>query len=117
MIVVCICGFIMFIFDSALTQEKNTITILSCVMKLEIWNRDYEQVADEDHNYRYISKNMGGESRNDVVKNFMLQKGWDFKEQMGSALIFHKNDRTITVGTRQFSKHYFLWDVPKEIFN
>lgn len=115
-IVVLICGFIMIVFSSALNQEKNSIAILSSIIELEIGNRSYEQVVDENHQYQYVAENIG-ESRYEIVKKFMQQKEWDFKEQMGSGLIFQKSNRTITVETRQFSKYYFLWDVPKEIVN
>lgn len=52
-----------------------------------------------------------------MIKEFMKTKGWEFKEQMGSELVFEKDKKTINIVTRQYSKHYYIWGIPKEILN
>jgi hypothetical protein len=34
---------------------------------------------------------------------------------MGSGFIFEKNGQKAVVETRQYSKQYYIWDVPKEV--
>ncbi|MBM7661195.1 hypothetical protein JOC85_001967 [Bacillus mesophilus] len=100
-------------FGSALTQEENPIPILTAIMKLELTDKGYEKIPNSIDGVKYVSK----PNRNDpygVVKEFLLQEGWSFKEQMGSGLIFEKHDETFVVETRQYSKHYYLWNVPEE---
>lgn len=52
-----------------------------------------------------------------MVKEFMKDKGWSFKEQMGSGLVFKKGEDVVTISTRQYSRRYYLWSVPKEVHN
>lgn len=47
----------------------------------------------------------------------MKEKGWDFKEKLGSGLVFEKAEKTFVVETRQYSKHYILWNIPKKVLN
>ncbi|RNB88619.1 hypothetical protein EDM59_05760 [Brevibacillus nitrificans] len=104
-------GFIVLRFGSALSQEGNPVPILVSISKLEFTNSNFEQFFESDKKLRFVSKN-SGEFRYDVVKEFMKEKGWDYKDQMGSGLIFENDKQTIIVETRQFSRHYFLWDIP-----
>ncbi|MEK4297472.1 hypothetical protein [Paenibacillus sp. FSL R5-0914] len=106
-------GFIIFRFGSALSQEGNPVTILVSISKLEFTNSNFEQFSESDKQLRFVSKN-SGEFRYDVVKEFMKEKGWNFKDHMGSGLIFENDKQTIIVETRQFSRHYFLWDIPNQ---
>ena len=108
-------GFIVLRFGSALFQEGNPTPILNSILNLELSNSDYEQYSETNKRNRYVSENTGY-SRYDVVKGFMKEKGWYFKEQMGSGLIFEKNEKTVVVETKQYSKHYILWDIPAEVF-
>ncbi|MGG3889990.1 hypothetical protein [Metabacillus fastidiosus] len=113
---VLLIGFIAFRFGSALFQEKNPTLVLTSISNLERSNIDYELVSKTNKLNRYVSKNTG-DSRYDVVNEFMKEKGWEFKEQMGSGLIFEKNEKTLVVETKQYSQHYILWDIPHKVFN
>jgi hypothetical protein len=106
-------GFITFRFGSALSQEGNPLPILTSIYKLDFSNSHFVQYSKTDKGNRYISEN-SGESRFDVTKDFMKKKGWSFKEQIGSGLVFEKSGLNIVVETRQFSRHYILWDIPNE---
>jgi hypothetical protein len=87
--------FIVFRFGSALTQEGNPIPYLVAIL-------------------RYISEFEGKYPLGMAIES-METKGWKFTEQLGSGLIFEKGKKTITIETRQYSEHYFIWDIPKEI--
>jgi hypothetical protein len=112
-VVIIAAGLFAIRFGTALTQEGNPVPILLSISKLEFTNSDYEQFAESDQELRLISEN-NDEFRYDVIKEFMRMKGWEYKEQMGSGLVFEKDKKTLVVETRQFSKHYILWDVPKQ---
>jgi hypothetical protein len=109
-------GFLTFRFGSALSQEGNPIPILISISKIELSNSDYEWFSKTDKSNRYISENTG-ESRFDVIKDIMNKNGWDFKEQMGAGLVFDKGGQNIVVETRQYSRHYLLWNIPNEVLS
>ncbi|MCM3627769.1 hypothetical protein M3194_10360 [Paenibacillus glycanilyticus] len=50
-----------------------------------------------------------------IVKRYMKQRDWDYKEQMGSGLVFERNGESIVIETRLYTKHYYLWDIPNEV--
>lgn len=115
LVFVLLIGFIGLRFGAALTQEGNPIPIITSIIKLEILNSDYQLFSDTPSGNRYVSETES--SCHDVVKNFMKEKGWDFREQMGAWLVFEKNGKITTIETRQYSKYYFIWDVPNEALN
>ncbi|MGO4889006.1 hypothetical protein ACJ2A9_14725 [Anaerobacillus sp. MEB173] len=108
-------GFIGIRFGSALFQEENTTEIIATITKLEFSNSDYIQITDTSDGIRYVTKNKNG-SQEQIIKEFMEKNDWAFKEQMGAGYIFEKDGVTVVVETRLFTKNYFLWDVPKEVF-
>ncbi|HZH61140.1 MAG TPA: hypothetical protein VEY70_16570 [Metabacillus sp.] len=103
-------------FGSALTQEGNPIPYLIAIGKYELSNSGYEEVLETSNEIRYVSE-YEKKYPLGMAMEFMKMEGWKFKEQMGSGLVFEKNKEAITIETRQYSKHYFKWDVPKEILN
>lgn len=107
-------GFFALRFGSALTQEGNPISYLISIAKYELSNNGYEKVLETTNSIRYVSEYEKKYPLGMAIE-FMKRVGWDFKEQMGSGLVFEKNNEIITISTRQYSKHYFIWDVPKEV--
>lgn len=114
LLLVLFAGFLTFRFGSALSQEGNPLPILSSIAKLEFANSSYEQYSKTEKSTSHVSLNTG-ESRYDVIKDIMKDNGWDFKEQMGAGLIFDKNGQTKVVETRQYSRHYILFDIPNDV--
>jgi hypothetical protein len=107
-------GYIYLRFGSALTQEGNPIPYLSSIIKLELSNNGKEKVVDGQHEERYISEFKVKYPYGIAIES-MKSLGWEFKEQMGSGFIFEKNGQKAVVETRQYSKQYYIWDVPKEV--
>jgi hypothetical protein len=107
-------GFIFLRFGSALTQEGNPVPYLRSIMKLELSNNGKEKVVDGQHEERYISE-FKVKYPYGIAIEYMESLGWKFKEQMGSGFIFEKNEQQAVVETRQYSKQYYIWDVPKEV--
>ncbi len=111
-------GFIILSYGRALTQEGNPIPILTSIMKLELLNSGYEKISDTNNELKYVSEYKYKEKYPyGIAMEFMKEKGWDFKEQMGAGLVFQKNEEVIVIETKHYSKHYYLWDVPKEVLN
>ncbi|MCM3594795.1 hypothetical protein M4D55_03190 [Metabacillus idriensis] len=100
-------GFIGLRFGSALFQEEDSASILLSILELELSMSDYAKVSE----HRYVSKSTDSSG---FIKEFMTEKGWTYRDQAGSGLIFEKEERSVVVETRQFSRHYILWDVPKD---
>ncbi|HHW36264.1 MAG TPA: hypothetical protein GXX18_03080 [Bacillales bacterium] len=111
-----ILGFIGLRFGSALTQEGNPIPYLTAIIKYELSNNGYERVLETSNEIRYVSE-FEVKHPLGMAKEFMKRRGWEFKEQVGSGLVFERNKEVITIETRQYSKRYFIWDVPKKIVN
>jgi hypothetical protein len=107
-------GLVGFRFGSALTQEGNSIPYLVAITKHELSNNGFEKVLETTNEIRYITK-FEKKYPLGMAKEYMKSEGWEFIEQLGSGLVFEKNKESITISTRQYSKHYFIWDVPKEV--
>ncbi|MCM3359261.1 hypothetical protein [Psychrobacillus sp. MER TA 171] len=113
---ILITGLITLRFGSALVQEGNPLPILISIMRLELSDSEYEQVEESKSSHQHVSLNTG-DSSYDVIKDFMDEKGWSYKEQIGSGYIFENGEETVVISTRQYSRNYFLWDIPSELFN
>ncbi|WP_033541801.1 hypothetical protein [Planococcus sp. CAU13] len=107
-------GFIAIRFGSALGQEGNPVPYLMAIAKYEFTDAGFEEVLDSGNEIRYVSA-AGQDDRFGVIFDFMAAEGWQFTEQLGSGLIFNKGEETVVIETRQYSSHYFIWDVPKDI--
>lgn len=116
LLLIIMTGLITLRFGSALFQEGNPLPILTSIMDLELSNSEYEKFSESKIRNRYVSANTG-KFRTNVIKEFMKEKGWDFKEQMGSSLVFENDEETLVIETRQYSNHYILWSIPSEFFN
>ena len=108
-------GFIGIRFGTALFQEENMTRIIATITKLEFSNSDYIPITETSYGISYVSKNKNG-SQEQIIKKFMDKSEWGFKEQMGAGYIFEKDGMSVVFETRLFTKNYFLWDVPKEVF-
>lgn len=107
-------GFIAVRFGSALTQEGNPIPYLISIIKLELSNNGYEKVLETEYGNRFVSE-FNKDYPLGMAIEFMKGYGWNFKEQIGSGLVFEKEHEVITISTRQYSRYYYIWDVPKEV--
>jgi hypothetical protein len=99
-------------FGSAILQEENPIRLMVSAMKLQLSDSEYVQFAKTEKRSRYLSLNTD-QNRYEMVKEYMKSKGWMFHEQMGAGLIFTKNGEDAVVEIRQYSRHYFIWEIQK----
>jgi hypothetical protein len=103
-------GIVVGALGNVLFQEGNPLAVASAIVKLEVTNSEYEKISGS--NQKYIASFEGNGARE--LKLYMKEKGWKFKEQFGSGYMFQKDDRTITVGTRKFTKRYYVWLIPEQ---
>lgn len=103
-------------YGGTLFQEGNPLPILSSILDLEMSGSEYEKFAESETQSRYISANIG-DSPYDVLMEFMDDQGWAFEEQLGSGFVFEKDEESLVIETRQYSTHYFLWDVPSAVLD
>jgi hypothetical protein len=108
------CSVIFGIYGSVLFQEGNPLPLVASIVKLKLTDTEYVQFAKTEKQSRYLSTNKG-KNQLKVVKEFMKAKGWNFTEQMGAGLIFYKDEKEAIVLTRQFSRHFVIWDISKSI--
>lgn len=111
-VIFSVLGFILGVYGRVIFQEGNPIPLISSIIKLEFSNAKYVKYSSTPD--RYISEVKSDVENYKVMKEFMKEKGWTFKEQMGSAFIFEKDGELMTIDTRQYTKKYFLWHIPKE---
>ncbi|WP_157801029.1 zf-HC2 domain-containing protein [Bacillus solitudinis] len=104
-------GFFIGAFGNVIFQEGNPIPVISSIIELEFTDAEY--VVFSTGPDRYVSEFKSGDNRYSVVLKYMREQGWDFKEQMGSGLIFENEAEEIVVETRQYTRKYFIWSVPE----
>lgn len=105
-----ILGFVVGAYGNVIFQEGDPIPLIRSIAKLEFTDADFVLYAQGPD--QYVSEFESGSDRYKVVKDFMQEKGWAFKEQMGSGLIFEKDGDKIVVETRQYTRNYFVWSIP-----
>lgn len=107
-------GFIVLRFGTALSQEGNPLPYLLAITKYEFSDARYVEVLDTPTETRYVTA-CRQDDRFGVVTSFMADTGWEFTEQLGSGLVFDKEEETVVIETRQYSSHYFIWDIPDDV--
>lgn len=108
-----ILGFILGVYGKVIFQEGNPMPLISSIIKLEFTDAKYVRYSSAPE--KYISYTKDEEGTYKVVKDFMIEKGWTFKEQMGAGLVFEKNEEIMVIETRQYTRNYFIWSIPKEV--
>jgi hypothetical protein len=102
-------------FGRVIFYEGNPIKIITAIMSIEDSKDGYAEISRNDKSIRLITKTGRYNENINVMKNYMKEYGWEYKEQMGSGYFFEKDNKTIPVTTRQYTtSQYFVWDVPIE---
>jgi hypothetical protein len=96
-----------------LTQEKNTVSILSGIVQLNQKELDIFEYDSDNTTKYYITR-----TKDKFEPAFLMfeNEGWIYKEQFGSGFLFQnssKEEEKLTVGSIQFSRYYVLWKVPQ----
>ncbi|WHY70953.1 hypothetical protein [Fictibacillus enclensis] len=87
------------------------MVMLLSIAKLELTSDSYVKISTSP--VRYVSKFEKGTEPYIVINLYMQQQGWKYKDQLGSSLIFEKNNQQSTVSTIQYTKRFFIWTIPE----
>lgn len=96
-----------------LTQEKNTVSVLSGVLKLTLSSDEFVQYDEDPDLLYYISET---EAEEDLLASLPVLNGYTFSDQMGSGYLFTQQEspeEKVLVSGTQFSRYYRLWKIPK----
>lgn len=102
----------LFLYSPTIFQEGNPWPQIKGTAKLILAQNKIVKISDTEN--KYMTKSEGGR---EVVINFMRQKGFDFVEQLGSGFVFERQNKSIVVVHRQYSRFYSLWNFPKDLEN
>ena len=103
-------GIVIGMYGNVLFQEGNPIPLIKSIVELELNEDKFVRFSDDP--ISYISKSKI--DRENTIIEYMNEKDWTYKEQMGSSYFFTRGEEEISVPTRQFTRYYFIWKVPAE---
>lgn len=69
----------------------------------------------EENGYQWFISEMKQGKAYENLKKLMADKGWFFKEQVGSGFVFQNEQGEITVLSEMWTKKYVIFHFPKEI--
>ena len=96
-----------------LTQEKNTVSVLSGVLKLSLSSDEFVQYDEDPDLLYYISET---EVEENLLTSLPVLNGYTLSDQMGSGYLFTQKENPeekVMVSGTQFSRYYRLWKIPK----
>ncbi len=89
-------------------QEGNLLPLATAAWKLETGAANIAAIPGETE--KYLARSFDGtQSLNDM----MASRGWIYKEQLGAAAMFVKNDALATVSSRMFTSRYMIFSIPE----
>ncbi|MCG8500872.1 MAG: hypothetical protein MJB12_10760 [Firmicutes bacterium] len=94
-------------------QEDNPFSVIKGIVQLHIRNTKIVEYDKLEIYKQYVTKTQDG---NEPIISLMNKNGWLFVEQAGGGYIFEKNGVKDVVSSRQFTRRYRLWNVPKAEF-
>jgi hypothetical protein len=97
-----------------LFQEGNPIPVLIGVLKVNLSDENPVEISSADST-KYIVKKDNLDSKYGLISqslddyiDIMHKEDWIFKEQMGSGLVFTRDNQKQTVVTRLFTRYYII---------
>ena len=99
--------FIISLIAPVLFQEGNPLPLISGIVRLTMGNDDVVRISTDPE--RYMTKAENGIAS---MVGMMNEEGWQLAEQLGSGYIFQKNDRSVTITSRQYTRKYLVWKFP-----
>jgi hypothetical protein len=92
----------------------NSVSKSEVINKVKKSNGNIVKITEEKSYQWYISEmNQGRAYKN--LKKLMADKGWSFKEQVGSGFVFQSEQGEIIVLSEMWTKKYVIFHFPKEI--
>lgn len=99
-------GTLIYSFSAVIFQEGNPWLQIKGIAQLSFSNTDMVKLSGPDSKYMTESRN-----GQEIIKDFMKNKGYEFIEQMGAGYLFDSPVGNAIVTQRQYSRFYSLWNV------
>jgi len=94
-----------FIYSPVIFQEGNPCPQIRGMVELGIGHKDIVEISVN----KYMTRSANG---SEEIKIFMKEKGYDFKEQMGSGYVFESLEgRSAVVVHKYYSRFYSIWSI------
>ena len=111
-----------FIFVNTLYYPPLPIENVSAKEAIEQLNNSDDKIVEiaiEGDFIWYItrSENKGISIADERIKQLFTAKGWEFKEKLGSGLVFEKDGERLIPTTQMWTKKYVLVKVPSKFKN
>ena len=93
------------------------LTAKEILDKLKGSNADLVQLSEQnDLNWYIIKKGDGGiQTTDEIIKHFLLARGWSFTAKEGSGLFFEKASERLIVTTQMWTSQYVLVQMPAKL--
>jgi hypothetical protein len=105
--VVLLCAASFFLYSPVLFQEGNPWPQIKGIVQLTFSNADMIRLSGSDTVYMTKSENA-----QEIIKNFMEDKEYEFTEQMGAGYFFKSSTGESAVATHKYySRYYSLWRI------
>ncbi len=106
-IIILVVGIFLFLYSSVIFQEGDPWPQIKGISQLNFTNKKIVKLSEVED--KYITKSKNGQ---EVIKNFMKDKGYEFTEQMGAGYLFESPAGEGAVVThRYYSRYYSLWKI------
>lgn len=92
----------------------DTVSKYEVINKVNKSNGNIVKITDEDSYQWYISEMKQGRAYENL-KRLMEDKGWFFKEQLGSGFVFQNEQGEIMVSSEMWTRKYVIFHFPKGI--
>ncbi|MBI0577368.1 hypothetical protein IEC97_08345 [Neobacillus cucumis] len=92
----------------------NSVSKSEVINKVKKSNGNIVKIAEDKSYQWYISEMIQGRAYENI-KKLMADKGWFFKDQVGSGFVFHNEQGEITVLSEMWTSKYVIFHFPKEI--
>ena len=103
-IIFLISGFI-YLNVPIIFQEGSPCPQIKGIVELSISHKDMVELSAN----KYMTRSQDG---SEAIKSFMKEKGYDFKEQMGSGYLFESLEGKSAVAVHKYySRYYSIWNI------
>ncbi|WP_214483779.1 hypothetical protein [Bacillus sp. SM2101] len=91
---------------SGIYQEDRPIKLTLSIINSTIFDKEYIEYNTDP--FLYVAKFSDGSYSS--IKTVMENKGWLYKDQVGSGLVFEKDGEQITIATKNITRFYYIWE-------
>lgn len=113
-ILIILCGFLFYKEVISPPLPLNSVSKKEVINKVSKSSGEIIKIAEEDGYQWYISEEKQGKA-SENLKGLMKEKGWNYKKQVSSGIVFQSEQGEIIVLSSMWTKKYVIFHFPKEI--